>query len=119
MAVFTQYITGLGVVEDDIVECFKRGGAVPYEKYPSFHEVMAEDSGQSVLSLLKSRILPLVPGSTGRLARGTCVLDAGSGRGRIMTRLVDGIHGRSQRAPMTKPPCTGLPTRKRQVPHLL
>jgi hypothetical protein len=91
MAVFTHYSVGLGGVEDDIVECLKQGGWVPYGKYPSFHEVMAEDSGQSVLSLLESRILPLVPGSTGRLARATCVLDAGSGRGRIMTRLADGI----------------------------
>jgi hypothetical protein len=38
MAVFAQYIAGLGGVEDDIVECFKRGGGVPYEKYPRFHQ---------------------------------------------------------------------------------
>lgn len=37
-------------VEDDIVECFRQGGGVPYEKFRRFHEVMAEDSGQSVLS---------------------------------------------------------------------
>jgi ubiquinone/menaquinone biosynthesis C-methylase UbiE len=89
MAVFAQYIAGLGGVEDDIVECFKRGGGVPYEKYPRFHEVMAEDSGQSVLSSLESSILPLVPGLTDRLARGMRVLDAGCGRGRIMTRLAE------------------------------
>ena len=39
----------LGMVEDDIVECFREGGGVPYERFPRFHEVMAEDSGQSVL----------------------------------------------------------------------
>jgi 2-polyprenyl-3-methyl-5-hydroxy-6-metoxy-1,4-benzoquinol methylase len=50
---------------------------------------MAEDSGQSVLSLPASRILPLVPGLTDRLARGMCVLDAGCGRGRIMPRLAE------------------------------
>jgi ubiquinone/menaquinone biosynthesis C-methylase UbiE len=87
MAVFGQYIAVLGIVEDDIVECFKKGGGVPYEKFPRFHEVMAEDSAQSVLSSLESHILPLVPGLTGRLTAGIRVLDAGCGRGRILMRL--------------------------------
>lgn len=87
MAVFAQYIGVLGGVEDDIVECFRKGGGVPYEKFPRFHEVMAEDSGQSVLSSLESHILPLVPGLTTRLEKGIRVLDAGCGRGRIVLRL--------------------------------
>ena len=89
MAVFGQYIAVMGCVEGDIVECFKKGGGVPYEKFPSFHEVMAEDSGQSVLSSLESHILPLAPGLTERLAKGIRVLDAGCGRGRILTRLAE------------------------------
>jgi len=89
MAVFGQYIAVMGCVEDDIVECFKKGGGVPYEKFPRFHEVMAEDSSQSVLSSLESHILPLVPGLTERLAKGIRVLDAGCGRGRILTRLAE------------------------------
>ena len=32
VAVFAQYIAELGSVESDIVECFHRGGGVPYEK---------------------------------------------------------------------------------------
>ena len=89
MAVFGQYIAVMGNVEDDIVECFHKGGGVPYEKFPRFHEVMAEDSGQSVLSSLESHILPLAPGLTGRLKQGICVLDAGCGRGRILNRLAE------------------------------
>jgi 2-polyprenyl-3-methyl-5-hydroxy-6-metoxy-1,4-benzoquinol methylase len=87
MAVFAQYIAELGRVEDDIVECFSRGGGVPYEKFTRFHEVMAEDSGQSVLSSLESHILPLVPGLMTRLEQGIRVLDVGCGRGRILHRL--------------------------------
>jgi 2-polyprenyl-3-methyl-5-hydroxy-6-metoxy-1,4-benzoquinol methylase len=87
MAVFAQYIGGLGFVEDAIVECFQNGGGVPYEKFPRFHEVMAEDSGQSVLSSLESHVLPLVPGLADRLERGIRVLDLGCGRGRILHRL--------------------------------
>jgi ubiquinone/menaquinone biosynthesis C-methylase UbiE len=95
MAVFAQYVGVLGGVEDDIVECFKKGGGVPYEKFPRFHEVMAEDSGQSVLSSLESHILPLVPGLTERLSKGIHMLDVGCGRGRIITRLA-GMYPKSQ-----------------------
>lgn len=87
MAVFAQYIAVMGAVEDDIVECFRRGGGVPYDRFERFHEVMAEDSGQSVLSSLETHILPLVPGLTDRLANGIRVLDVGCGRGRIINRL--------------------------------
>lgn len=77
----------MGVVEDEIVECFKKGGGVPYEKFPRFHAVMAEDSGQSALSSLESHVLPLVPGLAERLAAGIRVLDVGCGSGRIILRL--------------------------------
>jgi ubiquinone/menaquinone biosynthesis C-methylase UbiE len=56
---------------------------------PRFHAVMAEDSGQSVLSSLESHILPLVPGLTQRLASGIRMLDVGCGRGRIVNRLAE------------------------------
>jgi 2-polyprenyl-3-methyl-5-hydroxy-6-metoxy-1,4-benzoquinol methylase len=89
MAVFAQYVAILGGVEDEIVECFTRGGGVPYERFRRFHEVMAEDSGLSVLSSLEAHILPLVPGLRARLGRGIRVLDVGCGRGRIMNRLAE------------------------------
>ena len=86
---FTQYIGLLGSVEDDVIECFKRGGGVPYERYPRFHAVMAEDSGQSVLSALESHILPLVPGLREKLESGVRMLDAGCGSGRILNRFAE------------------------------
>lgn len=87
IGVFTQYIGLLGSVEDEIVACFKNGGGVPYAKYPRFHDVMAEDSGQSVLSSLESHIVPLIPGLHEKLSAGLQVLDVGCGRGRIINRL--------------------------------
>jgi ubiquinone/menaquinone biosynthesis C-methylase UbiE len=89
VSVFTQYISLLGSVEDAIVDCFKAGGGVPYERFPRFHEVMAEDSGQSVLSSLESHILPLVPGLTDHLGRGIRALDVGCGRGRTLIRFAE------------------------------
>ncbi len=88
-AVFTQYIGLLGSVEDKIVECFKRGGGVPYDDFLRFHAVMAEDSGQSVLSSLESHVLPLVPGLADQLDKGIDVLDIGCGSGRILIRLAE------------------------------
>jgi SAM-dependent methyltransferase len=87
IAPLAQYIATLGSVEDEIVECFRRGGGVPYDKFTRFHEVMAEDSGQSVVSSLESDILPLVPGLHDRLTRGIRVADLGCGRGRVLHRL--------------------------------
>jgi ubiquinone/menaquinone biosynthesis C-methylase UbiE len=89
IGVFTQYISLLGGVEDEIVECFKNGGGVPYTKFPRFHNVMAEDSGQSVLSSLESHIVPLVAGLSDKLTAGIQMLDVGCGRGRIMNRLAE------------------------------
>lgn len=87
LSVFAQYIAVLGNVEDAILECFKEGGGVPYDQFPRFHAVMAEDSGQSVLSSLESHVLPLVPGLTEQLASGINVLDIGCGSGKIINRL--------------------------------
>ncbi len=87
MAVFAQYIPLLGNVEEEIIECFRKGGGVPYEKFPRFHDVMAEDSGQSVMSSLESHIVPLVPDLADRLVAGVRWLDLGCGRGMIITRL--------------------------------
>ncbi len=87
IAVFAQYIPIMGTVEDDIVDCFKHGGGVPYEKFPRFHEVMAEDSGQTVLSSLREHILPLIDGLEEKLQQGIRVLDVGCGRGRALNML--------------------------------
>jgi 2-polyprenyl-3-methyl-5-hydroxy-6-metoxy-1,4-benzoquinol methylase len=84
LAVFAQYIPLLGTVEDEIVACFAKGGGVPYSRFPRFHEVMAEDSGQTVLPALREHILPLVPDLIGRLEAGIRVLDVGCGRGRAL-----------------------------------
>lgn len=84
LAALMQYIPLLGSVEDKIVACFKNGGGVPYSEFPRFHEVMAEDSGQSVLPALIDLILPLAPGIVERLAAGIDVLDVGCGSGRAL-----------------------------------
>jgi hypothetical protein len=87
LAVFAQYVPLLAAVEDRIVDCFHHGGGVDYAAYPRFHEVMEEDSAQTVLAALHEHILPLVDGLTDRLERGIEVVDVGCGRGRAMAEL--------------------------------
>lgn len=89
IAVFAQYVSILGQVEDRIVDCFRQGGGVAYEHYPRFHEVMAEDSGQTVLAGLESHILPLISHILPQLDRGIRVLDVGCGKGRVLLHLAE------------------------------
>ena len=89
LAVTAQFMPVLAGVEDDIVACFRQGGGVPYSRYARFHEVMAEDSGQTVLPVVVSHILPLVPGLVERLERGLRMLDLGCGRGRALLLLAE------------------------------
>jgi 2-polyprenyl-3-methyl-5-hydroxy-6-metoxy-1,4-benzoquinol methylase len=91
-AAFMQYVSVLGSVEDRIVESFKHGGGVPYSAFPRFQEVMAEDSGQTVLPALLDHILPLVPGLTGRLEEGIEVMDVGCGSGRALNLMARAFH---------------------------
>jgi 2-polyprenyl-3-methyl-5-hydroxy-6-metoxy-1,4-benzoquinol methylase len=81
LAGVAQWIAVLGQVEDRIVEAFKSGGGVPYEAFNRFHQVMAEESSQTVVFGLLEHILPLAPGLIERLERGIDVLDVGCGSG--------------------------------------
>ncbi len=87
LAMFAQYVALLGSVEDDIVDCFRHGGGVAYDRYPRFHGVMAEESALTVIAGLEDYVLPLVSGLTDRLASGIKMLDVGCGQGRAITKL--------------------------------
>ncbi len=87
MAVFAQYLPTLAQVEDQVVECFRNGGGVPYAAYPRFQEVMAEDSGQSIVPVIANEIVALFPGLKERLTAGIDVLDIGCGQGRALMQL--------------------------------
>jgi len=87
LAVPSQFIAVLAGVEDGIVHCFRNGGGVPYAAYGRFHEVMAEESGLTVVGALEAHYLPRVPGLTDRLEAGIDVLDVGCGSGRAVNRL--------------------------------
>jgi len=77
----------IGAVEPQIVECFRKGGGVPYAAYARFHEIMQEWSGQILDENLLEKTLPLVPGLVERLRRGIDVLDVGCGSGHAINLM--------------------------------
>ncbi|MCR8915420.1 methyltransferase domain-containing protein [Marinobacter panjinensis] len=87
IAVNAQFVPLIAKMEDALIQCFKNGGGLPYQAYPCFHQVMSEDSAQTVVSALRDHILPLIPGLNARLEQGIDVLDAGCGAGLALLSL--------------------------------
>jgi SAM-dependent methyltransferase len=77
----TQYVAMLGAVEQDIVRCCREGGGVPYDRFPTFHRIMAEESRNTIDATLLTGTLDLVPGLRERLEAGIDVADVGCGSG--------------------------------------
>jgi SAM-dependent methyltransferase len=87
LALFAQLLPLVGCVEDELVECFRNGGGVPYTSYPRFAQVMAETSAPLYDRHLVDRIIPLVPGLPERLQDGIDVADIGAGAGHAVNVL--------------------------------
>jgi ubiquinone/menaquinone biosynthesis C-methylase UbiE len=87
IAVFTQYIALMGEVEQKIIECFHKGGGVPYSAFPRFQELQAEETARIFDARLINNIIPLVDYIAVRLKSGIDVLDVGCGRGRAVNIL--------------------------------
>lgn len=87
IAVTTQWFSVLGGVEDKIVKCFHEGGGVPYEEFDRFHEVMSDESNQTVIAPLLEHTLPLIPGIIERLEKGIEVMDLGCGSGFALVHM--------------------------------
>lgn len=87
LAVYAQHVSLLGKVEDRTLHCLRTGQGTAYGDYPCFHQIMAEDSDQTVTKGLFTSILPLIEGIESRLTQGIEVLDAGCGRGHALMEL--------------------------------
>ena len=89
LAIQAQYVGLLALVEDQIVDCFRNGGGVPYSAFPRFQAVMAEDSGSVHDATLIGVTLPLVPGLVDRLEHGIDVADVGCGSGHALNLMAE------------------------------
>lgn len=84
LATFAQFFALFGLVEDQIVDSFHKGGGVPYSQYPTFQKIMGEISSMVHDASMVDTILPLVPGMTEKLEHGIDVADIGCGQGRAI-----------------------------------
>ncbi len=84
-----QFMSMFGKIEDHVLDCFHNGGGVPYEKFDRFHEIMAEESFQTVVGALDDHILPLVEGLVELLERGIDAVDVGCGRGLALMHMAE------------------------------
>jgi len=89
LAIQAQYIGLLALVEDQIADCFRTGGGVPYSAFPKFQALMAEDSGAVHDATLIDVTLPLVPGLVDRLRNGIDVADVGCGSGHAINLMAE------------------------------
>ena len=89
IANFAQLIPLIANVEDEVVECFRNGGGVPYSSFKRFPEVMRELSAATFDVLLVSKIMPLVPGLADSLTSGVDVLEIGCGSGRAVNVMAE------------------------------
>jgi SAM-dependent methyltransferase len=81
------WVSCIGAVEPQVVECFRRGGGVPYAAYARFHEIMQCWSAQILDDTLIEKTLPLAPGVIERLQQGGDVLDVGCGSGHAINLM--------------------------------
>ncbi len=87
MAFQMQYIVMLAHAHEQIVDCFSRGGGVPYASFPDFQRLMAEESLHVMDGRLLQVILPLVAGLEERLQAGIDVADIGCGSGHALNLM--------------------------------
>ncbi|WP_026986220.1 methyltransferase domain-containing protein [Fodinicurvata fenggangensis] len=87
LAVYGQHVAIMGAMQEEILDRFHSGEGMVYGDYPCFHQIMAEDSNQTVTGQLFDTILPLAEGVEARLEEGIDVLDAGCGRGSALTAM--------------------------------
>jgi SAM-dependent methyltransferase len=89
LAVQAQFIGLLALVEDQIVDCFRAGGGVPYSAFPKFQALMAEDSGAVHDATLVEVTLPLVRGLADRLRAGIDAAEVGCGSGHATNLMAE------------------------------
>lgn len=88
IALFSQYVSLMGLVEDKIVNCFKNGGGVPYSEYPSFQSLQAEETSRVFDTRLIDQIIPLTGNEMiNNLNEGALVLEVGCGRGHALNLM--------------------------------
>lgn len=89
LSAFAQYAALFGELQQRVVNCFRRGGGVPYSAMPRFQALQAEESAQIHDAALLDVTLPLADGLVDRLRGGIDVIDVGCGHGHAANLIAD------------------------------
>jgi SAM-dependent methyltransferase len=87
VCLYTRYVALLGNVEQQIIECFRNGGGVPYLQYPRFQQLQSDDSTAIFDLTLVQSTLPSVPRLMEQLQSGIDVADIGCGCGHAVNLM--------------------------------
>jgi len=87
MAAFAHSIPLLARVQDDIVECFRKGGGVFYDQFSEFMALWAGLNEKTYERTLIQTVIPLIPNFQERLEAGVDVLEIGCGEGHALNLL--------------------------------
>ncbi|MGI9292474.1 MAG: class I SAM-dependent methyltransferase [Pseudomonadales bacterium] len=87
LAVYAQFVAMAGATEVPLLECFETGEGLSYADYPCFHQIMSEDSNQTVAANVGNILAELSPEMSSRLEKGIDVLDAGCGLGMTLVAM--------------------------------
>jgi SAM-dependent methyltransferase len=87
IAALAPYFPLMGSVESEVIECFRKGGGVPYSAYPCLQEQLDNESRPVYDATLIDKTLPVVPGLPERLEAGIDVADVGCGSGHAINLM--------------------------------
>lgn len=87
LAVLAQVFPYIGLVENEVIQAFRKGGGVPYSSYPQFQALQREMTAAYFDTALVEGILPMVSGLAERLQAGAEALDIGSGGGHAVNLM--------------------------------
>jgi len=87
LASFMRFMPLVARVEDQVVECFRNGGGVPYSAYDGFSEALEEATGPLFDASLIDVVLPMVSDLKATLSRGIDVLEVGCGTGHALNLM--------------------------------
>ncbi len=82
-----QIIPILAAAEQEIVQCFRLGGGVPYSSYPRMQDLIADGTRAKHDESLIDKVLPLIPALAERMQDGIEVADFGCGSGYAINLL--------------------------------
>lgn len=87
IARFARSLGYLGRIEEDVAECFRKGGGVSYAAFSDYMKLWSGITAEMHCPRLVEKVIPLLPGGANALEKGIDVLEVGCGYGAVSSTL--------------------------------